>query len=133
MAHANLQEHLDSWCAVKGLRSVKVLAVYGADLVEACHIAAWYPKMGLGLICVERPGYSMPRISPEQQRQRETYLLSLPPEFVEQFGRADISSTAVQQLMRRGPGSATEQGLTVQDMLHPAVEAELRSIWRISS
>lgn len=133
MAHANLQEHLDSWCAVKGLRSVKVLAVYGADLVEKCQIATWYPSMGLGLICAERPGYSMPRINPEQQRQRETYLLSLPPEFVERFGRADISSTAVQQLMRRGTGSATEQGLTVQDMLHPAVEAELRSIWRISS
>lgn len=127
-AHASLQTHLDSWCAAKALRRVRVLAVHGADLVEKCNIASWYPRMGLGLVTAERPGYPMPALTAAQQRDRSTYLLPLPPAFVQTFGKADISSSAVQRLLR-APGGTAEGGLTVQDMLHPDVEAELRQEW----
>jgi hypothetical protein len=50
--------------------------VAGADLVNKCHLANWYPKENLGCVCVERPGYNLPTpLSPEVQLEKKFFVM----------------------------------------------------------
>ena len=65
MAQKHLQSHLDLWCSEEGLPGVKVVAVHGSDHVNKCGLAKWFPRQGLGCVCVERPPGKAPKSKPE--------------------------------------------------------------------
>jgi hypothetical protein len=78
-----------------GYRSVLVVGVHGADLVGRSHTQKFFAHSKMGLACVERPGYPLPAERPGDN----LYVVHLSPEFLAASG-GDISSTAVQKLMR---------------------------------
>lgn len=151
---------LDAWCEEMGFTRAhaspefililvqvpKILMVAGADLVNKCHLERWYSQKGLGCVCVERPGYSLPEIlTPQEQLQKRFFVLQvslivlhilhvvtnlsqLPQEYIDKYGTEDVSSTQVQELLKSGN---PEDHATVSRLLHPDVEAELRKMWNV--
>jgi hypothetical protein len=127
MAQSHLQNHLDRWCESESFPRVRVVAVHGADLVEKCGIDQWFPKKGLGCVCVERPPI---HVSVEQP-EKFFFTMPLPEEYVRKYGReANVSSTRVQELLQ-GTARVPRGELSVEDMLHPQVLQRLRQIWNL--
>ena len=122
-AQKHLQSHLDLWCSEEGLPRVKVVAVHGSDHVNKCGLAEWFPRQGLGCVCVERPPGRAPKSNPD----RFFFSMSLPRNAMNHH--AFVSSTRVQQLLK---GAARKKGeLYVEKMLHPAVLKELKRLWKV--
>ena len=112
MAQKHLQSHLDE----QSLPRVKVVAVHGSDHVNKCGLAKWFPRQGLGCVCVERPPGKAPPANP-------IFLLNI---FT---SKRSGSYTRVQQLLK---GAAKRKGeLNVEEMLHPDVLKELKRLWKL--
>ena len=123
VAQKHLQSHLDLWCSEEGLPRVKVVAVHGSDHVNKCGLAKWFPRQGLGCVCVERPPGKAPAANPT----KFFFSISLPRNALDHH--AFVSSTRVQQLLK---GAAKRKGeLNVEEMLHPDVLKELKRLWKL--
>ena len=123
VAQKHLQSHLDLWCSEQSLPRVKVVAVHGSDHVNKCGLAKWFPRQGLGCVCVERPPGKAPPANPT----KFFFSISLPRNALDHH--AFVSSTRVQQLLK---GAAKRKGeLNVEEMLHPDVLKELKRLWKL--
>ena len=123
MAQKHLQGHLDLWCSEQSLPRVKVVAVHGSDLVNKCSLAEWFPREGLGCVCIERPSAKAPETNPGNC----FFSIPLPPNAP--LHHSFVSSTRVQQLLK---GAAKKKGeLNVEEMIHPAVLKELKRLWKL--
>eukprot|EP00750_Incisomonas_marina_P008983 INCI15761.1.p1 GENE.INCI15761.1~~INCI15761.1.p1 ORF type:complete len:359 (-),score=61.79 INCI15761.1:101-1177(-) len=121
-AQASLQAHLDDWATEGERPRIHVLGVHGADLVSKCKAHNFFRRYGMGLVCIERPGYALV----EEDTAADIFVVKLPPAYFEEHGEEDISSTMVQKFIRGEVNGHACDATKLSRMLHPAVERRLR-------